>query len=81
MNPLSRNPGSAPVTLKRFQPILVIHSEDRYFGDEAHISVLFYSRGTFIEFRSSMINICPVGRSCSQAERDEFSAFDKVRII
>lgn len=33
-------------------------------------------RGNFIEFRSSMINICPVGRSCSQAERDHFSNFD-----
>lgn len=34
-------------------------------------------RGNFVEFRSSMINICPVGRSCSQAERDEFVVFDK----
>ncbi|KAK3089357.1 hypothetical protein FSP39_002990 [Pinctada imbricata] len=34
-------------------------------------------RGTFIEFRSSMLNICPVGRSCSQAEREGFAAFDK----
>lgn len=34
-------------------------------------------RGNFIEFRSSMINICPVGRSCSQAERDQFSEYDK----
>ncbi|XP_072932340.1 phosphomannomutase [Epargyreus clarus] len=33
-------------------------------------------RGNFVEFRSSMINICPVGRSCSQSERDEFSRFD-----
>lgn len=33
-------------------------------------------RGNFVEFRSSMINICPVGRSCTQAERDEFSRFD-----
>ncbi|XP_013169199.1 PREDICTED: phosphomannomutase 2 [Papilio xuthus] len=33
-------------------------------------------RGNFVEFRSSMINICPVGRSCSQTERDEFSQFD-----
>ncbi|XP_050345814.1 phosphomannomutase [Nymphalis io] len=33
-------------------------------------------RGNFVEFRSSMINICPVGRSCSQAERDEFSRYD-----
>ena len=35
-------------------------------------------RGTFIEFRSGMINICPVGRSCSQAERDQFYEYDKV---
>ncbi|OWF52993.1 phosphomannomutase 2-like [Mizuhopecten yessoensis] len=34
-------------------------------------------RGTFFEFRSSMINICPVGRSCSQEERLEFAAYDK----
>ncbi|XP_032526119.1 phosphomannomutase [Danaus plexippus] len=33
-------------------------------------------RGNFVEFRSSMINICPVGRSCSQEEREEFSRFD-----
>lgn len=31
-----------------------------------------------MEFRSGLINFCPVGRSCSQAERDEFSAYDKV---
>jgi len=34
-------------------------------------------RGTFVEFRKGMLNLCPVGRSCSQAERDEFYAFDK----
>ncbi|CAH3999512.1 phosphomannomutase [Pieris brassicae] len=33
-------------------------------------------RGNFVEFRSSMINICPVGRSCNQKERDQFSQFD-----
>lgn len=33
-------------------------------------------RGNFVEFRSSMINLCPVGRSCSQAERDQFSKHD-----
>jgi len=33
-------------------------------------------RGTFIEFRKGMINACPVGRSCTQAEREEFYAFD-----
>ena len=28
-----------------------------------------------------MINICPVGRSCSRAERNDFIAFDKVRKV
>lgn len=34
-------------------------------------------RGNFIEFRDSLINVCPVGRSCSQAEREQFNAYDK----
>lgn len=34
-------------------------------------------RGTFIEFRTGMLNISPIGRNCSQAERDEFEAYDK----
>ncbi|XP_077173089.1 phosphomannomutase 2 [Paroedura picta] len=34
-------------------------------------------RGTFIEFRSGMLNVCPVGRSCSQAERIEFHELDE----
>eukprot|EP00052_Salpingoeca_macrocollata_P027674 m.263972 g.263972 ORF g.263972 m.263972 type:complete len:329 (+) comp22768_c1_seq1:2526-3512(+) len=34
-------------------------------------------RGTFIEFRNGMINVSPIGRNCSRAERDEFEAFDK----
>lgn len=34
-------------------------------------------RGTFIEFRNGLINVCPVGRSCSQAERDQFGEYDK----
>ncbi|KAK3761360.1 hypothetical protein RRG08_060927 [Elysia crispata] len=39
--------------------------------------VLPCKRGTFVEFRSSMINLCPVGRSCSQEERDEFYKYDQ----
>lgn len=35
-------------------------------------------RGTFIEFRTGMINVSPIGRSCSQQERDEFEQYDKV---
>jgi phosphomannomutase len=33
-------------------------------------------RGTFIEFRNGMINVSPVGRNCSQEERDAFEKFD-----
>ncbi|KAM3826880.1 phosphomannomutase 2 isoform 1-T1 [Vipera latastei] len=34
-------------------------------------------RGTFIEFRNGMLNVSPVGRSCSQVERMEFFELDK----
>jgi phosphomannomutase len=33
-------------------------------------------RGTFIEYRSGMLNISPIGRSCSQEERDAFEVYD-----
>jgi phosphomannomutase len=33
-------------------------------------------RGTFIEYRNSMINISPIGRACTQTEREEFEAYD-----
>jgi phosphomannomutase len=29
-------------------------------------------RGTFVEFRNGMLNVSPIGRNCSQEERDEF---------
>jgi phosphomannomutase len=34
-------------------------------------------RGTFIEFRAGMLNVSPIGRNCSQEERDAFEKFDK----
>uniref|UniRef100_A0A8C7JVZ8 Phosphomannomutase n=2 Tax=Oncorhynchus TaxID=8016 RepID=A0A8C7JVZ8_ONCKI len=34
-------------------------------------------RGTFIEFRNGMLNVSPVGRSCSQEERIEFYQLDQ----
>ena len=40
--------------------------------------VLPVKRGTFVEFRSGLINLCPVGRSCSQADRDAFAAYDEI---
>ncbi|KAL5103009.1 hypothetical protein TcWFU_009580 [Taenia crassiceps] len=33
-------------------------------------------RGTFVEFRKGMLNVSPIGRSCSQAEREAFYAYD-----
>lgn len=38
-------------------------------------------RGTFIEFRNGMINVSPIGRNCSQAERMAFDALDRERNI
>jgi phosphomannomutase len=38
-------------------------------------------RGNFIELRNGMINVSPIGRSCSQKERDEFYELDKVNKI
>merc|ERR1712013_123251 len=34
-------------------------------------------RGTFVEFRTGLINLCPVGRSCSYEERLEFARYDE----
>ena len=34
-------------------------------------------RGTFIEYRTGMMNVSPIGRNCSREERDEFEIFDK----
>ncbi|KAF6126465.1 phosphomannomutase 2 [Phyllostomus discolor] len=38
---------------------------------------LLKKRGTFIEFRNGMLNVSPIGRSCSQEERIEFYELDK----
>jgi phosphomannomutase len=38
-------------------------------------------RGTFIEYRNGMLNISPIGRNCSQEERDEFEKYDKIHGI
>lgn len=35
-------------------------------------------RGNFIEMRNGMINVSPIGRSCSQLERDQFDKLDKI---
>lgn len=35
-----------------------------------------FKRGTFVEFRTGMLNISPVGRNCSQKEREQFYEYD-----
>lgn len=35
-----------------------------------------FKRGTFIEFRTGMLNVSPVGRNCSQEERMQFYEYD-----
>ncbi|KAF3423279.1 hypothetical protein E2986_12787 [Frieseomelitta varia] len=35
-----------------------------------------FKRGTFIEFRSGMINVSPVGRNCTKDERIQFYEYD-----
>ncbi|KAM3726137.1 putative phosphomannomutase [Dirofilaria immitis] len=34
-------------------------------------------RGNFIELRNGMLNLSPIGRSCTQEERMQFTAYDK----
>lgn len=38
-------------------------------------------RGTFIEFRSGMLNISPIGRNCSREERNDYEKVDLERNI
>jgi len=38
-------------------------------------------RGTFVEFRSGMLNVSPIGRNCSQEERIAFEQYDKIHHI
>jgi hypothetical protein len=40
--------------------------------------MLMKNRGTFIEFRVGMLNLCPIGRNCSPEEREEFIKYDEV---
>jgi len=38
-------------------------------------------RGTFVEFRASMINVSPIGRNATLEERDEFERYDKIHKV
>ena len=43
--------------------------------------ILPLKRGTFVEFRTGLINLCPIGRSCTQEERMAFVELEKTRNI
>lgn len=43
--------------------------------------VLPAKRGNFVELRTGLVNICPVGRSVTQKERDAFVAHDKQFLV
>ncbi|OUU16525.1 MAG: hypothetical protein CBB97_22585 [Candidatus Endolissoclinum sp. TMED37] len=61
-------------TLKR-----IINWVLMYLG--THAADIPLKRGTFIEYRSGMLNISPIGRQCSVAERDAFELYDKEHCI
>jgi phosphomannomutase len=44
-------------------------------------TVLPIKRGNFIELRQGMINISPIGRSCTQLERENFYKWDQTNNI
>ena len=68
---------------------LILQSIQKYLGEKVIQKFINYclrymselelplKRGTFIEFRTGLINVCPIGRSCSQAEREDFEIYDK----
>ena len=49
----------------------------QYFAD-VNVPV---KRGTFIEFRTGMINLSPIGRNCSHQEREDFCEYDRIHGI
>uniref|UniRef100_A0AC35TP12 Phosphomannomutase n=1 Tax=Rhabditophanes sp. KR3021 TaxID=114890 RepID=A0AC35TP12_9BILA len=64
------------------QSLLSFLGEDKYAGLINYVFELFSTvqipkkRGNFVELRNGMVNISPIGRDCSQEERDEFAVYD-----
>lgn len=61
------------VTFLGEENVKQVINESLYYMSKIDIPV---KRGTFIEFRNGMINLCPVGRSCTQQEREQFFEYD-----
>lgn len=66
----------------------MLQSFIKFLGEERYKELLRFTlhyladleipikRGTFIEFRNGMVNISPIGRSCTYEERLQFAEFD-----
>lgn len=76
------------LTAYRMGVPLASHSFIAWLGEESYQKlvkfILHYiadleipkKRGTFIEFRNGMINVSPIGRNASIAERNEYEKYD-----
>lgn len=68
--------------------VIAVQSLKKFLGDEKLKELISFilhyiadldipiKRGTFVEFRNGMLNVSPIGRNCSQEERDEFEQYD-----
>lgn len=64
---------------------IVQHLGEKLYGELINDCMLEMSkinlpvkRGVFLELRTGLLNICPIGRSCSQSEREEFEKYDNI---
>ncbi|KAK5173416.1 Phosphomannomutase 1 [Saxophila tyrrhenica] len=76
------------LTAFRMGESLAAHSFIKWIGEENYKKlvrfILHYvadldipvKRGTFVEFRNGMINVSPVGRNATTAERNEYEKYD-----
>lgn len=76
------------LTAYRMGQVMQSHSFIKWIGEENYKKlvrfILHYvadleipiKRGTFVEFRNGMINVSPIGRNASVAERTEYEKFD-----
>ena len=59
----------------------VLHLAYIHITPCSYMYLVLPCRGTFIEFRNGLINVCPVGRNCTREERMEFFEYDKASHI
>lgn len=76
------------LTAYRLGVPLASHSFIEWIGEENYKKLVKYilhyiadleipvKRGTFVEFRNGMINVSPIGRNASVAERNEYEKYD-----